>query len=81
MPMQMPLWLSVAEVNELTADHFKQQVCSYWNRLLIRGWMIRSFNNFMFYWTEVARLGLDLGQMLVAKLEATGAAVDAMNLS
>ena len=29
--------------------------------------------------TEVARLGLDLGHLLVSKLEATGAAVDAMN--
>ncbi|KAG2053189.1 hypothetical protein BDR06DRAFT_1008830 [Suillus hirtellus] len=55
MPMQMPLRLSVAEVNEPTADHFKQQPAL------------------------VAWLGLDLRQMLVAKLKAMGVAVDAMN--
>ncbi|KAG1844595.1 hypothetical protein C8R48DRAFT_780248 [Suillus tomentosus] len=81
-PMQMPLRLSVAEVNELTADHFKQRPAL--GLLLpepithprLDDPLIQQLHVLR---TEVARLGLDLGQMLVAKLEATGAAVDAMN--
>ncbi|KAG2054014.1 hypothetical protein BDR06DRAFT_1008196 [Suillus hirtellus] len=81
-PMQMPLQLSVAEVNKLTADHFKQ-----WPALglplpepithpQLDDPLIQQLH---VLWTEVTRLGLDLGQMLVAKLGATGAAVNAMN--
>ncbi|KAG2089740.1 uncharacterized protein F5147DRAFT_780533 [Suillus discolor] len=80
--MQMPLQLSVAQVNELTADHFKQ-----WPAL---GLLIPEpithprmddplLQQLHVLQTEVAWLGLDLGHMLVSKLEATGAVVDAMN--
>ncbi|KAG1854307.1 hypothetical protein C8R48DRAFT_776694 [Suillus tomentosus] len=80
--IQMPLRFSVAEVKQLAAAHFKQRPALGLlipepithprkdDPLLQQLHALRS---------EVARLGLDLGQMLVSKLEATGAAVDAMN--
>ncbi|KAG2112358.1 uncharacterized protein F5147DRAFT_650992 [Suillus discolor] len=81
-PMQMPLWFSVAEVKNLTADHFKQRPAL---GLMIPEPIIHPHSEdpllqqLQVLRTEVAHLGLDLGHLLVNKLEATEAAVDAMN--
>ncbi|KAG2092291.1 uncharacterized protein F5147DRAFT_657704 [Suillus discolor] len=81
-PMQMPLWFSVAEVKDLTAEHFTQRPAL---GLMMPEPIIHPHSEdpllqqLQVLQTEVARLGLDLGQLLVSKLEVTGAAVDAMN--
>ncbi|KAG1882029.1 hypothetical protein C8R48DRAFT_667722 [Suillus tomentosus] len=82
LPMQMPLRFSVAEVKDLTAEHFKQRPAL---GLMMPEPIIHPrsedplLQQLQVLRTEVARLGLDLGHLLVSKLEATGAAVDAMN--
>ncbi|KAG1800083.1 hypothetical protein EV424DRAFT_1352186 [Suillus variegatus] len=80
--INMPLQFLVAEVKELVAAHFKQRPAL---GLLILEPITHPrkddplLQQLHALQSEVARLGLDLGQMLVSKLEATGATVDAMN--
>ncbi|KAG1792286.1 uncharacterized protein HD556DRAFT_1309363 [Suillus plorans] len=78
----MPLRMSVAQVKELVAEHFIQRpkMASMVSRPIIHTHCDDLLlQQLMVLWTQVARLGMELSRVLVAKLDATDEAVAALN--
>ncbi|KAG2052600.1 hypothetical protein BDR06DRAFT_1009447 [Suillus hirtellus] len=78
----MPLWVSVATVKELVTDHFAQR--PKMASMVLRSTMHTRSDDLLLQqlqvlWAEVSHLGMELSQLLVAKLDATGEAVAALD--
>ncbi|KAG1868407.1 hypothetical protein F4604DRAFT_1927264 [Suillus subluteus] len=83
LPFNMPIWISVAKVKELVAGHFAQRPRM---ALMVPRPITHThgsddplLHQLQVLWTEVARLGMELSRVLVAKLDATSEAVAALN--